>query len=114
MLFLKETSSEIDSSALRRYQLSTINPHINAECTNLRLGEKLCLGYPGQDCTTTYVVKAGDTCDSVEKAAGVDTTTFYANNPQLDDKCSNMYVGEVSVFCKFHSKVGSAYVSFFF
>jgi hypothetical protein len=79
-----------------RYQLSAINPQINERCTNLVPGETLCLGYPKEDCSIVHVVQMGDTCDTIEEAAGIDEMTFYANNPQLDDSCSNLYIGEVS------------------
>ena len=80
------------------FQLGAINSDvIDAACDNLQPGCTLCLGWPGQDCTTTYVVQDGDTCDGVAYAYGINTTILYTNNPQLDqDTCDNLYIGEVS------------------
>src|SRR3984885_7753301 len=57
------------------YQLAVNNVnHINAECTNLEVGQVLCIGTQGHDCQTTHVVGAGDTCDGIDSAAGVNIT----------------------------------------
>ena len=60
-------------------------------------GQALCLGTPGDDCTDTYVVEANDTCEKVVAAHGpkLDLGILYHNNPQLNTKCDNMYIGEV-------------------
>lgn len=78
------------------YQLAVVNMGIIDEaCDNLVVGMSYCLGWQGQDCTTTYVVKANDDCDIVSTAAGINTTILYENNPQIDEYCSNIYIGEV-------------------
>jgi len=77
------------------YQLAVLNPKINAECSNLVPGQPLCLGSAGEDCTDTYVVEPNDTCDKVATAHKIDTAILYSNNPQLNKKCDNMYIGEV-------------------
>lgn len=82
------------------YQLATINPSINPSCSNLTPGSTICLGYQGEDCTTTYVVKSGDTCDEVSSVAGINSTILWANNPQIDSQCSNIYIGEVLCVAK--------------
>ncbi|KAF8548619.1 hypothetical protein OG21DRAFT_1516110 [Imleria badia] len=81
------------------YQLWAVNSAIiDCQCDNLQPGSVLCLGLAGEDCTNTYTVKAGDTCDSVSSTYGINTTILYANNPQLDQNtCDNLYVGEVSL-----------------
>jgi hypothetical protein len=58
-------------------------------------GQVLCLGTPGDDCNDTYVVEPNDTCEKVASAHSVDLGILYHNNPQLDAKCDNMYIGEV-------------------
>jgi hypothetical protein len=58
-------------------------------------GQDLCLGTSGEDCTNTYVVEPNDTCDKVAHAHKIDLGVLYHNNPQLDAKCDNMYIGEV-------------------
>lgn len=78
------------------YQLAVVNYGIvNPDCTNLYAGETLCLGHTGEDCTDTYVVQDCDTCEDISTKTGVPLDTLYANNPQIDDDCSNIYVGEV-------------------
>ena len=58
-------------------------------------GQTLCLGTSGDDCTDTYVVIPNDTCEKVAHAHKADLAILYHNNPQLNKKCDNMYVGEV-------------------
>ncbi|KZT21929.1 carbohydrate-binding module family 50 protein [Neolentinus lepideus HHB14362 ss-1] len=78
------------------YQLAVVNyGTIDSACSNLTPGKTLCLGYPGEDCATTYVVRKDDTCDSVMSGTGLNSTIFWANNPQIDSACSNMYIGQV-------------------
>jgi len=77
------------------YQLAVVNPQIDATCNNLQPGQSLCLGWAGQDCTTTYVVKADDTCDLITAALAINTTMLYVNNPQINADCTNIYIGEV-------------------
>ncbi|KAJ1305113.1 hypothetical protein OPQ81_000150 [Rhizoctonia solani] len=78
------------------YQLSTVNADkIDDACTNLEVGQTLCLGTKDQDCTITHNVVKGDTCDKIMYASGINATMLYANNPQIDAYCSNIYIGEV-------------------
>jgi len=78
------------------YQLAVYNmKKIDGNCDNLVPGEKLCLGKKGADCKTTYVVGEGDTCGSITSATGVNSTLLNLNNPQINDGCTNIYVGEV-------------------
>ncbi|TIC58327.1 hypothetical protein E3Q05_00861 [Wallemia mellicola] len=92
-----EYCDEISASqGLSTYQLAASNfDKINADCTNLEEGEELCLGWPGSDCTETYVVKEHDTCDSIAYNNQVNTTVLWLNNPQIDNACGNVYIGEV-------------------
>ncbi|CAL1710741.1 unnamed protein product [Somion occarium] len=78
------------------YQLAVVNSDkINKACTNLQAGSSICLGFQGEDCTTTHVVKAGDTCDGISNTYRINSTLLYHNNPQLTAECDNLYVGEV-------------------
>jgi LysM repeat protein len=77
------------------FQLAAINPAIDTSCSNLMPGQNLCLGTAGEDCTTTYVVQPDDTCDGIQENVGVNSTIFLLNNPQIDNDCYNIYVGEV-------------------
>ncbi|KAJ3997124.1 hypothetical protein F5050DRAFT_1754374 [Lentinula boryana] len=78
------------------YQLAAVNSGvIDSTCSNLQPGSSLCLGYEGEDCTTTYTVAAQDTCDTISATYGINSTLLYGNNPQIDSACDNIYVGEV-------------------
>lgn len=81
------------------YQLAVVNEGIiDANCDNLQIGASICLGWQGEDCSTTYVVQAGDDCDDVAYNWGINSTIFSANNPQLNQQCDNLYIGEVTFF----------------
>jgi len=86
------------------YQLAVVNNGIiDAACSNLTPGNTICLGYKPDDCTSVYVVKKDDTCDAIISAYGIDATTLWTNNPQIDTECYNIYIGEV--LCVANSKV---------
>jgi hypothetical protein len=87
-----------DIFRLCRYQLAVVNYGIiDDACDNLVIGNTYCLGWEGEDCTTTYVVQANDICDSISAAAGINNTILYENNPQINDDCTNIYIGEVPI-----------------
>jgi len=77
------------------YQLFALNPQINPECTNLMPDEKLCLAKQTEDCKQVYQVKPNDTCEQVAEAHGIELSTLYHNNPQLNHECTNLYIDEV-------------------
>lgn len=78
------------------YQLTAANPGVfNSDCTNLQPGTSICLGYEGEDCGSTYIVQAQDTCDLITGTYNINATTLYGNNPQINSDCTNIYVGEV-------------------
>ncbi|KAK0217014.1 hypothetical protein IW262DRAFT_1438680 [Armillaria fumosa] len=78
------------------YQLATINAgYIDSACSNLQIGATICLGYLNEDCSDTYVVEAEDTCEEIADGFSIDEATLYNNNPNINDKCTNIYVGEV-------------------
>jgi LysM repeat protein len=77
------------------YQLAMANPSINKDCSNLIPGQNLCLGNTGEDCQDVYVVKANDSCQKIYDASGTNSTLLYLNNPQINQACTNIYVGEV-------------------
>ncbi|KAF8874425.1 hypothetical protein BD779DRAFT_1664253 [Infundibulicybe gibba] len=78
------------------YQLAVINAGIiDPKCSNLVPNKSICLGYSGEDCTTTYVVKPDDSCDLINSKHGINSTILYMNNPQINQACTNIYVGEV-------------------
>ncbi|KAG8221623.1 hypothetical protein J3R82DRAFT_1901 [Butyriboletus roseoflavus] len=90
------TASLLPRASRRNYQLAVVNIGvIDSACDNLQPGSSLCLGWAGEDCTDTYVVQPSDTCDEVASIHGTNTTILYANNPQLNADCTNLYIGEV-------------------
>ncbi|KAI0204913.1 hypothetical protein F4808DRAFT_314831 [Astrocystis sublimbata] len=53
-------------------------------------------GY-SEDCTATYTVRSGDSCNKIRDHFG-DTFTlaeFYSWNPEVNSFCSNLYPGEI-------------------
>ncbi|KAF8650729.1 hypothetical protein AX16_005102 [Volvariella volvacea WC 439] len=84
------------AKSVSTYQLAVINEDIiNSQCTNLVPGSSICLGYEGEDCSTTYVVRRDDTCEGIQAAHGINSTILYLNNPQINEACDNIYIGEV-------------------
>ncbi|KAG5651497.1 hypothetical protein H0H81_008469 [Sphagnurus paluster] len=57
--------------------------------------KEICIGYAKEDCATTYIVKSNDSCDDIASAHGLNSTILYLNNPQINQDCSNIYIGEV-------------------
>ncbi|KAI1754021.1 hypothetical protein F4782DRAFT_528948 [Xylaria castorea] len=53
-------------------------------------------GYVG-NCTATYTVQSGDTCNVIRDRFGdvYTLTDFYSWNPEVDSFCSNLFPGEV-------------------
>lgn len=78
------------------YQLAYANQDvINECCTNLQVGQRICLAAKSQpDCTTTHVVCNSDTCSSIAKMHGLNMTMIMINNPQLNGQC-DIYPGQV-------------------
>ncbi|WWC60092.1 uncharacterized protein I303_102656 [Kwoniella dejecticola CBS 10117] len=78
------------------YQLALVNDAtIDENCDNLQPGQVVCLGIEEHDCTKVYTVVADDTCDYIQQTYGISNETLWSNNPQIDDACDNIYVGEV-------------------
>jgi hypothetical protein len=34
-------------------------------------------------------------CDTIQQAAGINSTLLHTNNPQIDEACQNIYIGQV-------------------
>ncbi|KAF8965452.1 hypothetical protein BDZ97DRAFT_1812236, partial [Flammula alnicola] len=58
------------------YQLAVVNSgSVNSACTNLIPGQSLCLAQKAtEDCSTTYVVLADDTCAGIASKNALNTT----------------------------------------
>ncbi|KAG1731331.1 uncharacterized protein EDB91DRAFT_725026 [Suillus paluster] len=77
------------------YQLMKVNTGIINTACDLHLGEEICLGIKDKDCVDTHVVKTHEDCTEIAKAAGIPLSTLYANNPNVEKHCSNLYAKEV-------------------
>lgn len=78
------------------YQLAVVNPSfLGPACANLGIGESICLGTSDGDCKTTHVVQAADTCVTILQTYNINATMLWANNPNIDTDCQNIYKGEV-------------------
>ncbi|KAJ7204200.1 hypothetical protein B0H12DRAFT_987485, partial [Mycena haematopus] len=79
--------------------LHSLNPSINSGCTNLQIGEVLCLsssgGSTGSGCGSTYTVVSGDTCSAIEAKTGVSDSQLHASNPSINSGCTNLQIGQV-------------------
>ncbi|KIH89125.1 hypothetical protein SPBR_07250 [Sporothrix brasiliensis 5110] len=98
-----ETAAGISSS-----QFAAWNSGVNADCTNIQVGYYLCIAggggavsstpsplQPGtiSTCTKYHLVASGDTCASIEAAAGI-TAAQWANwNPSVNSACTNIDLG---------------------
>jgi LysM repeat protein len=83
------------------YQLAVVNHGVvNSECTNLVPGNEICLGWVGSDCQTTTIIQKDDSCEKIQSRSGINSTILYLNNPQINDDCSNIYIGEVLCVAK--------------
>ncbi|KAJ7058369.1 hypothetical protein C8F01DRAFT_936884, partial [Mycena amicta] len=82
-------------------QLHALNPSINSACTNLQIGQVLCLGSgggtapPSGGCGNTYTVVSGDTCAVIESKTGISDSTLHSLNPTINSACSNLQIGQV-------------------
>ncbi|KAJ7616081.1 hypothetical protein FB45DRAFT_841722 [Roridomyces roridus] len=80
--------------------IESLNPSINSGCTNLQIGQVLCLatggsGSSGGSCGNTYTVVSGDTCSALESRLGVSDSTIHSLNPSINSGCTNLQIGQV-------------------
>ncbi|KAJ7113571.1 hypothetical protein C8R44DRAFT_548936, partial [Mycena epipterygia] len=71
-------------------QLHTLNPAINSGCTNLQVGQTLCLS-GGGGCSQTYTVVSGDTCAVIESKTGISDAQLHAQNPAINSACTSTF-----------------------
>jgi len=76
-------------------QLEAANPSINSGCTNLAIGEVLCIPAAAV-CPSGvfFIVQSGDVCTEIAIDLGVTVAALQASNPQIDAACDNLFVGE--------------------
>ncbi|KAJ6586053.1 hypothetical protein B0H19DRAFT_926346, partial [Mycena capillaripes] len=85
-----DTCSAIESkTGVSDAQLHALNPAINSGCTNLQVGQTLCVS-GGSGCTQTYTVVSGDTCAAIESKTGVSDAQLHALNPAINGGCTSM------------------------
>ncbi|KAJ7252272.1 hypothetical protein C8J57DRAFT_667100 [Mycena rebaudengoi] len=93
-----DTCSAIESrTGISDAQLHALNPTINSGCTNLQVGQNLCLsggGGGGGGCAQTYTVVSGDTCSAIESRTGISDAQLHALNPTINSGCTNLQVGQ--------------------
>ncbi|KAF8876142.1 hypothetical protein BD779DRAFT_1475747 [Infundibulicybe gibba] len=83
------------TQGVSRAQLDSANPgKINNDCSNIVVGQTLCLGLVGNDCQTVHVVTPGETCATIAAGAGISFDTLRANNANVNSDCSNIFPGE--------------------
>jgi LysM repeat protein len=69
------------------------NPSINSGCTNLQIGQILCI--PDRSCMQKYTVTSGDTCDGIGGKFGVTGTDIISANPTVNSWCTNIQGGQI-------------------
>ncbi|KAF7291225.1 hypothetical protein MIND_01266000 [Mycena indigotica] len=93
-----DTCAAIESKkGISDAQLHALNPSINSACTNLQIGEVLCLSSGGTSsgCSKSYTVVSGDTCAAIESKTGVSDATLHSLNPSINSSCTNLQIGQV-------------------
>ncbi|KAF7291222.1 hypothetical protein MIND_01265700 [Mycena indigotica] len=79
--------------------LRSLNPSINSGCTNLQVGQVLCLSSGGStppgNCGNSYTVVSGDSCWAIEQRTGISDATLHSLNPSINSGCTNLQVGQI-------------------
>ena len=70
--------------------LIAANPGINAACSNLQVGELLCI--PSSCSGSTYTVAAGDSCSAIAATNSITLEVLTAANPSVN--CGNLQIGQ--------------------
>lgn len=89
-------------STLDLVAINAING-VNAMCTNLEIGMKICLPFP----CTIYKVKAADTCLSIAGTHGLSASAFFNQNPGIHNSSCDNLMAETNV-CVDQSGINSA------
>ncbi|GIC92923.1 uncharacterized protein Aud_009401 [Aspergillus udagawae] len=72
-----------------RGSLTSIN-NILPDCSNLQVGQKLCIPNTCQ----LYTIKSGDTCMQITNASSITLSQLRAWNPFINAGCSNLIAGD--------------------
>ncbi|KAJ6490061.1 hypothetical protein C8R45DRAFT_758063, partial [Mycena sanguinolenta] len=93
-----DTCSKIEGqTGVSDADLHTLNPGINTGCTNLQIGQVLCISDSGggpSGCSQTYTVVSGDTCGAIEAMFSISDTQLHAQNPAINSGCTNLQIGQ--------------------
>ncbi|KAI1164550.1 hypothetical protein F5B18DRAFT_650627 [Nemania serpens] len=86
-------------------QFYSWNPEVNSQCTNLYVGEQVCVSVktgpvcpaptkPGiaPSCNKCYKVVSGDTCQGVLNANHITLAQLRAWNPDINPDCTNLFI----------------------
>ncbi|KAJ7727641.1 glycoside hydrolase superfamily [Mycena olivaceomarginata] len=93
-----DTCSAIESdNGISDAQLHALNPAINSGCTNLSVGQILCLSGGSSGCAQTYTVKSGDTCSTIESHNGISDAQLHALNPAINSGCTKCFLPDLSI-----------------
>ncbi|KAF9002304.1 hypothetical protein BDQ17DRAFT_1425963 [Cyathus striatus] len=85
-----------EKEGVSSFQLASVNSGtINSECSNLFVGEVLCLATPEENCPDVFVVRSGDSCDVIADDSGISVGLLLENNPNVNAECTNLRPGEV-------------------
>lgn len=83
------------SSGIYLAQLYGLNPSINLECTNIQVGQSLCISSSSvPPCASRYLVQSLQTCTSIAHTSGLNTTQLQSLNPFINQGCSNLFTGD--------------------
>jgi len=83
--------------------LKQLNPQINAGCSNLGIGQQLCVAAGaggaavqsgGGACKKEVTVVAGDQCKTIAAANKIDTAKLQSLNSAVNAGCTNLSIGQ--------------------
>lgn len=83
--------------------LLKLNPPVNASCSNLGIGQELCVAAGaggaavqsgGGACKKEVTVVAGDQCKTIAAANGIDTGKLQSLNSAVNAGCTNLSIGQ--------------------
>jgi LysM repeat protein len=89
-------SSIAAASSISAADLISANPSINEACTNLQIGQTICIPASSTKpaCSTQYTVQPDDTCESIAAAAEIPLQQLTTLNPSVNEPCTNLQIGQ--------------------
>ncbi|KIK60804.1 carbohydrate-binding module family 50 protein [Collybiopsis luxurians FD-317 M1] len=75
--------------------LKGCNPSIDANCTNLQIGQSLASPAVCGTCVSFYTVKSGDVCWEIAQEQGITVDDLYCANPGVKaTSCTTLQIGQ--------------------